>query len=371
MACDQAVGARSRTTRRLRLGLTAAALVLIGVGAWLAFAPHAPAPPRLLVGVDDDTLKWTPKPLAVVAAQQRLGADAVRVWVPWRGESRPDRTRLDELARAEQAATHTSVVLAVFGFADGTPLTQTAQRRFCAYAGDALARVPDARAVVVWNEVNSKTYWRGDARTYETLLARCYDVLHQVRTHVVVLDSTASAHDPAAFLGALGAAYRASGRTHPLVDAFGHNPYPLSSLEPAAARHGGGFLGEGDYPRLAATLTSAFAGTPQRSLDVWYLEDGFQTSVPSRLAHRYDGRETAATTTPALQAARLRAAILLAACQPHVRAFFNFELVDETRLAGWQSGLEWRGARLKPAAGAFAAAARAATHGAVHCADRP
>jgi hypothetical protein len=371
VARDQAIGARSHTTRRLRFALTAVALALLAVGAWLAFAPHAPGPPRLLVGVDDDTLKWTTKPLAVVAAQQRLGADAVRVWVPWYGESRPGRTRLEELARAEQAATHTSVVLAVFGFADATPLTPAAQRRFCAYAGDALARVPDARAVVVWDEANSRTYWRGDARAYEALLARCYDVLHGVRSHVVVLDSTASAHDPVAFLSTLGAAYRASGRTRPLVDAFGHNPYPASSLEPAAARHGGGFLGEGDYPRLAATLTAAFAGTPQRALDVWYLEDGFQTSVPRRLARRYDGRETVATTTPALQAARIRAAILLAACQPRVRAFFNFELVDETRLAGWQSGLEWRGARPKPAAAAFAEAARAATHGAVDCADRP
>jgi hypothetical protein len=41
-----------------------------------------------------------------------------------------------------------------------------------------------------------------------------------------------------------------------------------------------------------------------------------------------------------------------------VRAFFNFELVDETRLAGWQSGLLWRGVHRKPAAAAFAAAPR-------------
>ena len=371
MARDQAVGARSPTTRRLRFALTAAALALIGLGAWLVFAPHAPTPPPLLVGVDDDTLKWTANPLAVVAAQQRLGADAVRVWIPWDGESRPGRTRLDELARAEQAATHTNVVLAVFGFADATPLTPAAQRRFCAYAGDALARAPDARAVVVWDEANSRTYWRGDRQ--------------RVRDAARPLLRRAASDPPARRrprLDRVGArsrriprrarsAYRASGRTRPLVDAFGHNPYPLSSLEPVAARHGGGFLGEGDYPRLAATLTAAFAGTPQRSLDVWYLEDGFQSAVPRRLARRYDGRETVATATAALQADRVRTAILLAACQPRVRAFFNFELVDETRLAGWQSGLEWRGARPKPAATAFVEAARSVAHGDGHCADRP
>jgi hypothetical protein len=369
VARDQAVGPGDRTARRLTVALAIAALVAVGVAVWLTTRP--PARPRLLVGVDDDTLKWTANPLGVVAAQRRLGADAVRVWVPWHGEARPGPTRLDELARAEQAATHTNVVLAVFGFGTTTPETPAAQRRLCGYAGVALEHVPDARAVVVWNEANSRTYWRGDARAYESLLARCYDALHRIRPDVTVLDSTASAHDPVAFLTALGAAYRASGRTRPLVDAFGHNPYPLTSLEPVTARHRGGFLGEGDYATLASTLDRAFAGTPQRSLDVWYLEDGFQTAVPPALDRRYTGRETAATTTPALQAERVGDAIRVAACQPRVRAFFNFEFVDESRLAGWQSGLEWRGALLKPAAAAFAAAARAAAKGDVRCAGRP
>ena len=357
---------RSRTARRLTVaGAVLLAVTLAAIAVWLLVV--SPSPRRLLVGVDDDTLKWTSDPLGVVAAQRRHGADAVRVWVPWSGETAPGPVRRDELARAEQAATHTVVALAVFGFGSETPLTQRAQRRFCGYARAALARVPDARAVVVWNEANSKTYWRGSAAAYESLLAQCYDALHALRPDVVVLDSTASAHDPAAFLARLGAAYRASGRPQPLVDAFGHNPYPLSAREPAAARHRGGFLGEGDYPRLVSALTAAFAGTHQRSLDVWYLEDGFQAAVPRRLLHRYTGSETAATVAPAAQAARLRAAILLAACQPHVRAFFNFEFVDETRLAGWQSGLEWRGALLKPAAEAFLSAARTVAQGDVRC----
>jgi hypothetical protein len=333
----------------------------------LVIATRAPSPPRLLVGVDDDTLKWTPRPLAVVAAQRRLGADAVRVWIPWYGESRPGPVRRNELARAETAAARTAVVLAVFGFGENTPLTPAAQQRFCGYTGAALARVPSARAVVVWNEANSPTYWRGDPSAYESLLARCYDALHSLRPGIVVLDSTASAHDPARFLRGVGATYRASGRTRPIVDAFGHNPYPMSSAEGVGVRHRGAFLGEGDYPRLAATLAAAFRGTPQRSLDVWYLEDGFQTTVPAALAWRYDGRETISTVSPALQSQQVRAAILLAACQPGVRAFFNFELVDEHRLGGWQSGLEWRGARLKPAARAFASAAREAARGDVHC----
>jgi hypothetical protein len=303
-----------------------------------------------------------------VRRQQALGARAVRVWVPWAGESRPGAVRRAELARAETAARRTEVVLAVFGFGARTPAGAAAQARFCGYAAQALALVPDARAVVVWDEANTRAYWRAGPAAYERLLARCYDALHAVRPRVVVLDSTASAHAPAAFLARVAAAYRASGRREPLVDAFGHNPYPRTSAEPPDATHPAGFLGEGDYPRLAATLARGFAETPQRSLDVWYLEDGFQSSVPAALRRDYSGRETAVTVAPAEQARWLGAAVLLAACQPTVRAFFNFELVDETRLAGWQSGLYWRSAEAKPAARAFAAAARAAAGG---CRGRP
>jgi len=324
-----------------------------------------PPPPRLLLGVDDDTLKWTRYPLTVVRRQRGLGARAVRVWVPWHGEARPDAVRRAELERAAAAARYTDVVLAVSGFARDTPLTARAQARFCRYARAALALVPHARAIVVWNEANSPTDWQGSAAGYEALLARCYDRLHALGA--TVLDSTASAHAPAAFLRARGSAYRESGRTRALVDAFGHNPYPRSSAEPPDAVHPPGFLGEGDYPRLVATLAAAFAGTGQRSLDIWYLEDGFQSRVPAILRRRYHGRENVPTVAPALQALHLRRAILLAACQPRVRAFFNFELVDEKRLAGWQSGLVWRSARPKPAADAFADAARTVGSGGPRC----
>jgi len=342
----------------MRRFLVVAAAILLaagGVTTWLLL--ESSAPERLIVGVDDDTLKWTANPLGVVAWQRSLGAQAVRVWVPWNGEAAPTGPRLDELSRAEQAAQHTRVVLAVFGFARDTPATPRAQQRFCGYARAALDLVPHARAVVVWNEANAPAYWSGTADEYMQLLATCYDRLH--RRGVTVLDSTASAHSPEAFLSAVAAAYRASGRTRPIVDAFGHNPYPANASEPPDARHALGFVGEGDYDRLMHVLDRGFGRMP----DVWYLEDGFQSQVPTALQHHYTGRENVVPLSPALQAERLGAAIRLASCQPHVRAFFNFELSDEVRLNGWQSGLVWRGVRLKPAAAAFAAAARRAESG--------
>lgn len=289
----------------------------------------------LIVGVDDDTLKWTPFPLTVVRREQSMGADAVRVWVPWRGEVAPTAVRRVELARAETAARKTMVLLALFGFGTSTPTAAWQQRRFCGYARAAVALVPDAYAVIVWNEANSRTYWQGTPAQYESLLARCYDALHA--THVQVLDSTASGHDPIRFLRAVAAAYRASGRTQPIVDGFGHNPYPLTPTELPTAVHRGDFVGEGDYARLVTALR-AFGRPPA----IWYLEDGFQTTK----------------ITPAQQARDVASAIGMAACQPLVHAFFNFELVDEKRAAGWHSGLIWRGGKLKPAAAAFAKAPR-------------
>ena len=251
------------------------------------------------------------------------------------GEIAPTTVRRVELSRAETAARRTTVVLAVFGFGAQTPTAAWQQTRFCGYARAALALVPDARAVVVWNEANSRTYWRGTPAQYESLLARCYDALHSKR--VQVLDSTASAHGPIAFLDAVAAAYRSSGRTRPLVDAFGHNPYPLTPTELPTAVHRGDFVGEADYTKLVAAL-HAFVPSPS----IWYLEDGFQTTKIS----------------PEQQAHDLTTAIGMAACQPLVRAYFNFELVDETRTAGWHSGLIWRGGKRKPAAAAFASAPR-------------
>jgi hypothetical protein len=333
MARREAVGPGAPATRRLIVLLTIAGALL---ALWLV---RPPTPQRLLLGVDDDTLKWTPRPLDVVRRQQALGAHAVRVWVPW-----PAALRRTELARVALAAKHTEVVLAVFGFARDTPRSTVAQRRFCAYAQRVLDLVPDARAVVVWNEANSPTYWSGTPAEYATLLARCYPGLH--RRGVTVLSSTTSAHAPETFLRALG---------RPHVDAFGHNPYPRTSSEPPGARHAVGFVGQGDYTRLVAILGQA--------AKIWYLEDGFQSQVPTRLRGHYSGRETVPTVPAERQAEYLQGAIRLASCQPQVRAFFNFELVDEDRLAGWQSGLYWRGAGAKPAAAAFAHAAGLARSG--------
>ena len=64
--------------RLARYSAIAAGLGLALVLIWILWPRHSQ---RLLVGVDDDTLKWTADPVSVVRWQHELGAEAVRVWV--------------------------------------------------------------------------------------------------------------------------------------------------------------------------------------------------------------------------------------------------------------------------------------------------
>jgi hypothetical protein len=349
-----------------------AAAVAVAIVTVVVLVRQPASPSRLLVGLDDDSAKWVASPDRLLAHYRRLGVRAVRLWIPWHGEAHPRGTTTVYLDRAERlAARGQRVVLAIFGFARDAPVTAPEVRRYCAFARNVLGHVHRARDVVIWNEANAPTYWppASGAAGYERLLARCWDVLHAQRRDVNVIDSTASAHAPAAFVLRLGAVYRLSGRTRPLVDTFGHNPYPHGSREPPTARHGTGRIAIGDYALLRAALQTAFSGTGQPlpgqgETTVWYLEDGYQSSVPHPRRPPYYGRETAADlASPELQAARVAGALLLAACQPGVGAFFNFELRDEDRLAGWQSGLLWRDGTSKPAYDAYRTAALAARGG--------
>lgn len=239
---------------------------------------------------------------------------------------------------------------------------------------NALVRYTEIKDVVVWNEANSPTFWLpqdGAPAAYAALLAQCWDVLHEAVPDVNVITTTAAGHDPVAFLRGVADFYRTSGRTAPLFDTIGHNPYPLHPDEAPAATHDV-YVGEGDYERLVAVVDETFAGTAQPLVAIWYLEDGFQTTVDSGRRRLYFGTESVRrTVSPATQAAQLAAAIRLAYCQPRVGAFFNFLLLDERSLTGWQSGLLWRDWRRKPAFDAYRAAIDDVRSGDVDCATGP
>ena len=347
--------------------LACAAIAIVGGQARPAESTHL----KMIVGVTDDTAKWMARQDGVVGVHRDLRLMAVRVTIPWRpGDARPTKRQQVYLHRiSRMIQLDDRIVLSVYNRARYAPTTPTQQRRYCGFLRHVARRIPLLHDVQIWNEANSPAYWPESAGPagYETLLARCWDVLHHVPTLVNVISSTAPRHDPARFVLGIGAAYRASERTRPLVDTFGHNPYPKDSAEPPSASHRGtDFIGEGDYQTLMDSLRTAFDGTAQprpgvRGVSVWYLETGFQTVPPADKRRFYRGRENDPQPLPALaakalkdravvdQGSQLRAAMLLAFCQPAVTGFFNFELLDEDRLGGWQSGLLWRDGTRKPA----------------------
>ena len=342
----------------------------------VALLPRAAgAQPGLLLGVDDDSLKWYAHTSSLLTIYRTLDVDAVRVTLTWTpGESFPVGTDRTELQRAANAGRSIRVVLAVTGPATSPPLDAAARASYCGFVANVLERYPSIHDVAIWTEPNSKKFWqpqRGAAAAYEALLATCWDTLHAAAPGVNVIATSAPHAKPGDWYRAVGKAYKAGARALPIFDTVGHNAYPDTSAEPPSATHKKRSIDEGDLPRLLNVLRAAFAGTGQplpgeRGVTVWYLEDGFQSTPPAGGA--YTGAETdKQPVSETQQAAQLTAAIELAYCQPAVGAFFNFELRDDADLGGWQSGLVRPDWSPKPSFTAFAQAARAVHDNTITC----
>jgi hypothetical protein len=349
--------------------------LVLGVASVLAAVSARPGESthlKIIVGVTDDTAKWMVRQDGIVGVHRDLRLMAVRVTIPWRpGQVKPSALQDVYLQRIKRMTLlNDRVILAVYSTAKDAPTTRATRNEYCSFLQGFVKRVPLIHDVEVWNEANSPTYWpqSAGAEAYTKLLARCYDVLHRRPFPINVISSTASRHDPAGFVFGLGETYRALGRTRPLFDTFGHNPYPDNSAEPPWVLHAGSdLIAEGDYETLMNVLHTAFDDTPQpvpgdRGVTIWYVEDGFQTVPPRDKLRYYRGRENDRFALPAVsddsvdQATQLKDAILLAYCQPAVSGFLNFGLLDEDRLGGWQSGLLYRDGTRKPSYDTFKAA---------------
>jgi hypothetical protein len=353
-------------------------LLLATALAAAAFAAPAAAAPGLLLGVDDDSIKWTTQLRSVYAVYANLGVGAVRVTLDWTpGELFPSGSGRTELARIGAVSRHIRVVLAIGGPASSPPTDGAGRASYCTFAANVLRRFPAIRDVAIWTEPNSGSFWKPQhdaAADYEALLAACWDTLHAVQPDANVIATSSPHHDPASWYRKLGDAYRASGRMRPIFDTVGHNAYPENSAEPPAKQHAKGSIDEGDLERLLASLSAGFAGSAQPlpghgGVTVWYLEDGFQSAEP--VGRSYEGRETdKRVVSEQTQAEQLAAAVRLAYCQPDVSAFFNFELRDEPSLSGWQSGLLRPDWSVKPAFTAYVEAASAVRTGSIDCATK-
>jgi len=342
----------------------------------LALVPSsAAAAPGLLLGIDDDSLKWYGHTSSLLSIYDSLGLDAVRVTLDWSpGLSFPVGTQRTELQRVANASRRTRIVIAVSGPAQQPPVDGPSRASYCAFVANILRRYPSIRDVAIWTEPNSSTFWqpqKGAAAAYEALLAACWDTLHAVDPGVNVIATSAPHTGAKRWYEDLGKAYRASLRSLRIFDTVGHNAYPETSNEAPSAKHKKGSIDQGDLGRLLAALHKGFDKTAQpvpgqSGVSVWYMEDGFQTISELGL---YTGVENdRSPVSEARQADQLRAAVELAYCQPAVGAFFNFELRDEPSLSGWQSGVLRPDWSAKPSFAAYAGASDAAHARAIDCA---
>ena len=287
---------------------------------------------------------------------------------------------LPPLRRAVRAAKAEGIEpqLAVYQLSSSTPLDDASRTAFSDYAAALVEALPSVRTVLVGNEPHLNLFWMpqfdasgGDAAAaaYEQLLATTYDALKRVDSKLTVVggnlaprggdDASASrqTHSPTAFIADLGKAYRASGRTKPLMDMFSIHVYGESPKIAPTLRHPHATsIGIADYGKLVALLGQAFDGTgqPGSKLPVVYGEYGVETTVTGS---GYTGTEVVPAVDPQIQADYYRRAIELAACQRNVRALDFFHVIDERKLAGLQSGLYYLDGTAKPSAQAVKRAA--------------
>jgi hypothetical protein len=352
--------------------VTRVAVVVAAAAAALAPSALAGGGPRIQIGATEDAVRAPT--LAASKAQMDLlklaGFRAVRVsqvWPP--GQSAIDDKNLEQLENVVTAAKldGIDVILTVTQFGSSTtPLTAASQTAFSRFAGSIARALPTVQRFIVGNEPNLNRYWLPQfnsdgsdaaAQGYERLLAQTYDALKAVNPDIEVIGGAVSprgndqpngtrlTHSPTTFIRDLGAAYRASGRTLPIMDTFAFHPYednssvaPVDGVHPTTTT-----VALADYNKLVALLGEAFDGTAQKgsTLPILYDEFGVETLIPSTKRDAYTGREPT-TTLPvdeATQAAYYRQALTLTFCQPNVEGIFLFHSVDERDLDRWQSGL--------------------------------
>jgi hypothetical protein len=308
-----------------------------------------------------------------MAETRNSGFSAVVLSAVWR-QGATVQGDLPPLQRAVQAAVANGIqpLIAVYQTSGNTPSSPDDRAAFASYAAGLARALPSVHAVLVGNEPNLNLFWLPQfgtggedsaAASYEQLLAATYDALKAVNSNLTVIGgslaphggddptSTRPTHSPTAFIRDMAAAYKASGRTHPIMDAISVHVYGETSLVPPTFAHPRTTsIGIADYDKLVALLGSSFDGTaqPGSKLPIVYGEYGVETTVPPEKQSLYTGREIVPTVDPATQARFYRQAVDLARSQPTVTMLFIFHVFDEPRLEGLQTGVRWVDGTPKP-----------------------
>jgi hypothetical protein len=286
----------------------------------------------------------------------------------------PDR---EGIAQAIETATSRGVhvTLALYaGRARAFTDSPTNGGAFAHFAQLVAREFPQVKDFIVGNEPNKALFWQPQfnddgtgaaCAAYEPLLAASYDSLKAVNRDITVIAGALGARgtdnalaagnlsiSPVRCLRDIGRAYRASRRTRPIMDELSLHAYPNSSADALETGYPWPNVGVPNLARIKQAAWDAFYGTrqltfaetgmpggPLRTLKLRLNEVGWQVSIPPASRSAYTGRETVVTTDEGNQAAIYGNIIPLLACDPAVKSVLFFNLVDETDLGRWQSGL--------------------------------
>jgi hypothetical protein len=328
------------------------------------------------VGVTEDAGK-TGGGASFFATLVDAGLKVNRVSINW-DQSRPTTIvgQAEIAAWLPQAqATGRRIVFAVAPLsATALGSSPTARDQFVAFVRKVAQTFPAVKDYVIGNEPNQPRFWlpqfAGDgkplsAAAYLPVLAGSYDALKAVDPTITVIGVGLSprgndrpkaknniSRSPVRFLRDLGAAYRLSRRTKPLMDELAFHPYPPPTQPAPDVGYVWPNAGLPNLGRIKQALWDAFHGTAQptvaergatflKPLKLDLDEVGWQVAIPPGLAGLYHGAETPGLVLvdEQTQADYYRETIDLAACDSSVRMLSFFHLVDERDLDRWQSGL--------------------------------
>ena len=374
------------SARSCAAGLAAACFALL-----LAVAASAGPSTGARFGVAEDATKYAPDGGAsIYPSLTNAGLTENRWTVTFNGNPSviPDQGFLDRSVPAAAAA-GVDVILSVFPANAQTPDPAA----FCQWVGNVASRYRGVTKIIVGNEVNATRFWspqhtasdpNAGPDTYEATLARCYDVLKAVNPAIQVIGMglaprsvSASSTKPLDFIRLVGKAYRASGRTAPIMDALAIHPYPNPNASPPpppdrAGYEDPGFFGIPQMDRVKQAVYDAFNGTGQpttlNGLRFFLDEIGYQSNENGKPG--YTGSESSPSVSEADQATYYARIVQLYSCDATVAAVLFFHLIDETNLnvtptsGGWQSGLEYPSGTPKPSYAAVKAAIAAGCTGA-------
>jgi hypothetical protein len=366
-------------TKRLGTMLLLCALVAVAsagaaAGARRGGAQEPAAVPPIAWGVADDASKFANDGGAWFY-QQLAGASLTenRWTLAWNPASPTTIVELPFLERAAPVAQAAGihVVLALYS----TDAKQHDPAAFCAWAQTVAQTVTQwgIHDYIVWNEPNTLLYWSPQKNAagrdvagpaYESLLATCYDTIHAGDPDATVIGmglspraSTRRSNEPLAFLRDVGQAYRASGRTEPIMDELALHPYPNPAKKgspPQAGYDKPDDFGISQLDRVKQAVYDAFNGTGQpttlNGLTFRLDEVGWQTDT-SRYPQYYGTENAPVVVSEQTQATDIATMVQrYFACDPTVTAVELFLLVDEKYRngrdetgavvgGGWQSGL--------------------------------